>query len=111
MQLSKVLHRQLCLFELPQQGFHPFQNTHHALCGMNPTPHAGIPMMPNNILKAKHTNKGCLTCGICCTWAWNSSHFNFIFFSLNQGPFFHSTFALHPGCSKYEHSWNRDLVV
>ncbi len=31
-----------------------------------PTPHAGIPMMPNKILEAKLTNKGHLTCSIFC---------------------------------------------
>jgi hypothetical protein len=30
----------------------------HAFYGMNPTLHAEIPMMPNNILKVKCTNKG-----------------------------------------------------
>jgi len=44
--------------------FSSFPKCAHALCGMNPTPHARIPMMPNNILKAKRTNKGCLTCGV-----------------------------------------------
>jgi hypothetical protein len=33
---------------------------------MNTTPHAKIPMMPNNILEIKRTNKGRLTYGICC---------------------------------------------
>jgi hypothetical protein len=32
-----------------------------------PHPHARIPMMLNKISKAKHTNKGRLTCSICCT--------------------------------------------
>jgi hypothetical protein len=66
----------------------------HALCGMNPTPHAEIPMMPNNILKAKHTNKGCLTCGICYVWAWSSSHSNFIFFFTRSKAFFSFCFCL-----------------
>ncbi len=52
----------------------------HALRGMNPTPHAIISMMPNNISEVKRTNKGCLTYGICCAWAWSSYHFNSIFF-------------------------------
>jgi hypothetical protein len=28
----------------------------------------------------------------------------FLSSSFNQGPFFHYAFALHAGCSKYEHS-------
>jgi hypothetical protein len=31
-----------------------------------PHPHAKTPMMPNKISKAKCTDKGCLTCSICC---------------------------------------------
>jgi hypothetical protein len=69
-----------------------------------PHPHVGIPMMPNNISKVKCTNKGHLTCSICCAWAWSSSHFNSTFFFTLSRPFFHSTLALHVGCSKFERS-------
>ncbi len=68
MQLSEVLHKQLCLPKLLQQGFHPFQGAPMHFVGRT-TPHARIPMMPNNILEVKHTNKGHLTYGICYTWA------------------------------------------
>ncbi len=68
------------LVRIASTRFSFFSRCAHALCGVNPTPHAKIPMMPNNILLVKHTNKGCLTCGICCVWAWSSYHFNSTFF-------------------------------
>jgi hypothetical protein len=79
MQLSKAFHKQLCLPKLPQQDFRPFKLRPRILWD-EPHPHARIPMMPNNISEAKRTNKGRLTCSICCAWAWSSSHFNFAFF-------------------------------
>jgi hypothetical protein len=61
---------------------------------MNPTSHAGIPMMPNKFMQVKHTNKGHLTYSICCAWTWSSSHSNSVFFSLVEGPSLDSAFAL-----------------
>jgi hypothetical protein len=66
----------------------------NALCGMNPTPHVRIPMMPNKILKVKHTNKGCLTYSICCAWAWSSSHSNSTFFFIQLRALFSFRFCL-----------------
>ncbi len=54
-------------------------NRIHVFCGMNPTPHARMPMMPNNMSKIKHTNHGCYTFCICCIWVWNLSHLDFVF--------------------------------
>ncbi len=59
-----------------------------AFCGMNRTPHARIPMMPNKISRAIHTNKGHLTYSIFCAWAWSSSHSNFVFFFTLSKAFF-----------------------
>jgi hypothetical protein len=61
---------------------------------MNPTPHVGIPMMPNNILEVKHTNKGHLTCSICCAWVWSSSHSNYVFFFTRLKAFFSFRFSI-----------------
>jgi len=77
-----------------------FSRYTHALCGMNPTPHVGIPMMPNKISKAKHTNKGHLTYSICCTEAWNSSHFNSTLFFTQSRVFFSFCFCLACGLFK-----------
>ncbi len=74
--------------------FSSFSRRAHALCGMNPTPHVGIPMMPNKISEAKHTNKGCLTCSIYCAWAWSSSHSNSTFFFTLSRAFFSFRFCL-----------------
>ncbi len=95
MQVSKALRKQLYLPELSQQGCCPFQGVPMHFCGMNPTPHVGIPMMPNKISEAKRTNKGRLTCSICCTWAWSSSHSNYAFFFTLLRAFFsfHFCFA------------------
>ncbi len=87
MQLWKVLHKLLCLLKLLQQGCHFSFSYTHALCGMNPTPHARMPMMPNNMSELKHTNQGWCTC-ICCAWVWNSSHFGFVFFFTWSKAFF-----------------------
>ncbi len=67
---------------------------------MNPIPHAGIPMMPNNILKVKCINKGHLTCGICYVWAWSSSHYNYVFFFIWPRAFFSFRFCLAYGLFK-----------
>jgi hypothetical protein len=92
------------LRKLLQQGFHHFQSARHALCGMSPTPHVKIPMMPNNISELKRTKKGCLTYSIC--WFGLKVHPALISFSfsLDQRLSSHFAFALHASCSKYEHS-------
>jgi hypothetical protein len=97
MQLLEVLHRQLYLF---QQGFHPFQSMPMHFVGWTPPPHAKIPMMPNNISGAKHTNKDYLTCSICCAWVWTSSHFNSILFFIQSSAFFSFFFCLACGFLK-----------
>jgi hypothetical protein len=79
-----------------------FSRHTHALCGMNPTPHVGILMMPNKISEAKHTNKGHLTYSICCTWAWSSSHSNSIFFFIQSRVFFSLCFCLACGLFKIQ---------
>jgi hypothetical protein len=62
-----------------------------------PHPHARIPMVPNKILKDKHTNKGHLTYSICWAWTWNSSHFNFTFFFTHIRALFSFHFCLTCG--------------
>ncbi len=94
MQLSKALHRQLCLPKLFQQGFCPSQGAPMHFVGWTPNPHVGIPMMLNKILKLKCTNKGRLTCSIFCAWAWSSSHSNFTFFFTISRAFFSLCFCL-----------------
>ncbi len=100
MQLLKALHKQLYLLELSQQGFRPFQGMSMHFVGWTPTPHAEIPMIPNKILEAKCTSKGRLTCSICYTWAWSSSHFNSIFFFTLSIAFFSFYFCLACGLLK-----------
>ncbi len=80
--------------------FSSFSRRAHVVCGRNPTPHAGIPMMPNKISEVKCTNKGCLTYSICCTWAWSSSHSNSAFFFTLSGAFFSFCFCLACGLFK-----------
>ncbi len=65
-----------------------------------PTPHAGIPMMPNKISEVKHTNKGHLTCSICCAWVWSPSHFNSAFFFTLSRAFFSFHFCLTCGVAQ-----------
>ncbi len=67
-----------------------------------PQPHAKIQVMPNNISKAKRTNKRHLTCGICYAWAWSSSHFYFIFFCTWSKAFFSFFFSLACGLLKIQ---------
>jgi hypothetical protein len=69
-----------------------------------PTTHAKMPMMPNNMLNVKHTNKvRCTSCICYLSLKFIPLQF-LIFFSLNQRPFSRSIFALHACCSKYKHS-------
>ncbi len=75
----KGLAQAILLAWIVSTKFSSFSRCAHALCGMNPTPHVKIPMIPNKISKAKCTNKGRLTYSICCAWAWSSSHSNFVF--------------------------------
>jgi hypothetical protein len=56
--------------------------------------------MPNKISKAKRTNKGRLTCSICYTWAWSSSHSNSTFFFTLLKAFFSFRFCLACGLLK-----------
>ncbi len=84
----------IMLARIVSTRFSSFSKSTHALCGMNPTPHVKIPMMPNKISKAKHTNKGHLTYSICCIWAWSSSHSNSIFFFTLSKAFFSFHFCL-----------------
>ncbi len=77
-----------------------FSRRAHALCGMNPTPHAGISMMPNKISKVKRTDKGHLTYSICCAWAWSSSHSNSTFFFTLLIAFFSFCFCFTCGLFK-----------
>jgi hypothetical protein len=65
-----------------------------------PHPHVGIPMMHNKISEAKRTNKGRLTCSICCAWAWSSSHCNSAFFFTLLRAFFSFRFYLACGLLK-----------
>ncbi len=65
-----------------------------------PTTHVEIPMMPNNISEVKHTNKGHLTCGICCAWAWSSSHFNSTFYFTWSTAFF--SFHVYLTCGLFK---------
>ncbi len=50
-------------------------------CGMNPTPHAKMLMIPN-MSGVKHTNKGHHTSCICCTWGLKliPLKFHFLFY-------------------------------
>ncbi len=82
--------------------FLSFSKCAHALCGMNPTPNVGIPMMPNKISEAKCTNKGHLTCSICYVRAWNSSHSNYVFFFTLSRALFSFYFCLARGLLKIQ---------
>jgi hypothetical protein len=72
-----------------------FSSHAHALYGMSPTPHAKMPMMPNNMLEVKHTNEGCRTFYIYCTCVWNSSYLDYASFVTRSKAFFsfHFCFA------------------
>ncbi len=59
-----------------------------------PTTHARMPMMPNNMSKVKHTTKGYYTFYICCIWVWNSSHWNFACFFIQAIALFSFHFYL-----------------
>ncbi len=64
------------------------KNCAHALCGMNPNPHAKMSMMFNNMLDIKLINKGSCTSCICCIRVWNLSHLNSTFFFNRSRAFF-----------------------
>jgi hypothetical protein len=72
-----------------------FSSRAHALYGMSPTPHAKMPMMPNNILEVKHTNESRRTFYIYCTCVWNSFYLDFALFLTWSKAFcsFHFCFA------------------
>jgi hypothetical protein len=65
-----------------------------SICGMSPIPHVRMPMMFNNMLRVNHTNKGCCTSCICCTWVWSSSHLYFAFVFTQSKAFFSFLFCL-----------------
>jgi hypothetical protein len=77
-----------------------FFKAHQCILWDEPQPHAKILVMPNNISKAKHTNKRHLTYGICCAWVWSSSHFYFILFYTQSKAFFSFCFSLACGLLK-----------
>jgi hypothetical protein len=103
-QLSNALHKQLCLLELFQQGSRPSQGAPMHFVGWTPPPMRESQWCPTRFQRLKRTNKGHLTYSICYTWVWSSFHFNFVFFFTWSKTFFHSTFALHVGRSRFEHS-------
>jgi len=65
-----------------------------------PHPPCRNPNDANKILEAKHTNKGCLICSICCAWAWSSFHSNSVFFFTLSRAFFSFHFCLACGLLK-----------
>ncbi len=111
MQLSKSFAYATLLARIVSTRFSSFSRHAHAFCGMNPTFHARIPMMPNKILEVKCTNKGCLTCSICCAWAWSSSHSNFGFFFILLIILFSFHFCLACGLLKIRAFFLNDFVT
>ncbi len=87
MQLWKVLHKLLSSLKLFQQGCHFSSSYTHALCGMNLTAMLECQWCPTTS-KIKHTNQGHCTSCICCSWIWNSSHLDFVFFFTWSKAFF-----------------------
>jgi hypothetical protein len=67
----------------------PFSICEKVLHGINPTPHIGMSMMCNNLLKDNLTNKGCWTSSRCLILKLIPLDFNFLFHSINQLIFFH----------------------
>jgi hypothetical protein len=53
-------------------------------------------------LEVKSTNKGRLTCSICCTWVLSSSHSKSIFFFTQSRAFFSFHFCLTCGLLKIQ---------
>ncbi len=100
MQLSKVLHKQLCLPELFQQAFHLFQGAPMHFVGWTPPPMLESNWCLTRTQEAKCTNKGRVTCFICCTWAWSSSHSNSAFLFTLSRAFFSFHFCLACGLLK-----------
>jgi hypothetical protein len=96
---QRLLHKQLCLLELFQQGSRPFQGVPMHFVGWTPPPMLESQWCPK-ILEAKCTNKGRLTHSICCAWAWSSSDSNFAFFFTLPKAFFSFRFCLACGLLK-----------